>query len=278
LTHIFFPRIIRLHSHLEKTRGSEACVLQMGAPELCDAIFNRERDFFRDSQVTFWKPFISMASEHEAEKMLYDFFKEPLKLDRNENRIAVRNGFQAMAEYHKKMQDAGKAVIQELRKSNRMGILILGHPYHYDTGINHHIPDLLSGLGYPVLTVDHLPSDADFLRSIFGEEEHSMIYRIDDVWSRNFNRNINYKIWAAKLAARHPNLAVVDLSSFKCGFDACTYSAVAKILDTSRTPHFLFHDIDQNKPGSSFQIRIETINYFLKQKEKTLQQRQPNDK
>ena len=28
------------------------------------------------------------------------------------------------------------------------------------------------------------------------------------------------KVWAAKFAARHPNVAVLDLSSFKCGHDA----------------------------------------------------------
>jgi len=64
-------------------------------------------------------------------------------------------------------------------------------------------------------------------------------------------------------AARHPNLAVIDLSSFKCGHDAPTYSYIDNILDSTRTPHFLFHDIDQNKPRASHLIRIQTIDYFL---------------
>jgi len=90
---------------------------------------------------------------------------------------------------------------------------------------------------------------------------------------RNFNRNTNHKIWAAKVAARHPNLAVIDLSSFKCGHDAPTYSYIGNILDASETPHFLFHDIDQNKPGATFKIRIQTIEYFLRLEEERLKER-----
>ena len=89
----------------------------------------------------------------------------------------------------------------------------------------------------------------------------------DMLWMRNFNRNTNHKVWAAQVAARHPNLAVLDLSSFKCGHDAPTYTYVDKILDATETPHFTFHDIDQNRPGASFKIRIDTIDYFLKRQE-----------
>jgi predicted nucleotide-binding protein (sugar kinase/HSP70/actin superfamily) len=38
-------------------------------------------------------------------------------------------------------------------------------------------------------------------------------------------------------------------------------------MDVSGTPHFTFHDIDQNRPGATFKIRIDTIDYFLKEYE-----------
>ena len=98
-------------------------------------------------------------------------------------------------------------------------------------------------------------------------------FDITDVWHRNFNRNTNLKVWAAKIAARHPNLAVIDLSSFKCGHDAPTYSYIDNILDATETPHFLFHDIDQNKPGATFNIRIDTIEYFLRLEEERLSEK-----
>ena len=43
---------------------------------------------------------------------------------------------------------------------------------------------------------------------------------IRDVWPENYSANSAQKVWAARFAARHPNLAMLDLSSFKCGHDA----------------------------------------------------------
>ena len=75
---------------------------------------------------------------------------------------------------------------------------------------------------------------------------------------------------AAKFAARHPNVAVLDLSSFKCGHDAPTYAIIDKILGASRTPHLTLHDIDANKPGGSIKIRVKTFAYTLEQYKKQL--------
>jgi predicted nucleotide-binding protein (sugar kinase/HSP70/actin superfamily) len=157
--------------------------------------------------------------------------------------------------------------MNRLIDEDRVGLLLIGHPYHHDPGLNHGIPGEFQKRGYPVFTIESLPVDKAFLDPLFPEGASR---DIRDVWARNFNRNTNQKIWAAKVASRHPNLAVMDLSSFKCGHDAPTYSYIDQILDHSGTPHFSFHDIDQNRPGASFKIRIETIDYFLKEYEGTL--------
>jgi predicted nucleotide-binding protein (sugar kinase/HSP70/actin superfamily) len=99
-------------------------------------------------------------------------------------------------------------------------------------------------------------------------------YDIRDVWLENFSTNSAQKVWAAKFAARHPNVAVLDLSSFKCGHDAPTYAIIDKILGASRTPHLTLHDIDANKPGGSIKIRVKTFAYTLEQYKQTLQNSQ----
>ena len=157
-------------------------------------------------------------------------------------------------------------------EEDRIGILFLGHPYHHDPGLNHGILEAFRRRGYPVLPIEALPINRGFLDPLFPEGE-SASASITDVWQRGFNRNTNAKVWAAKVAARHPNLAVIDMSSFKCGHDAPTYSYIDKILDASSTPHFLFHDIDQNKPSSTLNIRIESIDYFLKKEQEHLRKK-----
>jgi len=75
--------------------------------------------------------------------------------------------------------------------------------------------------------------------------------------------NSAQKVWGASFAAHHPNVAVLDLSSFKCGHDAPTYGLIDSILQTSKTPSAALHDLDANKPGGSIKIRVKTYAHSL---------------
>ena len=65
-------------------------------------------------------------------------------------------------------------------------------------------------------------------------------------------------------AARHPNIALLDLSSFKCGHDAPTYGLIDSIVKTAKKPYSALHDLDANKPGGSIAIRVKTYAHKLK--------------
>ncbi|MBI9099617.1 MAG: hypothetical protein JEY91_14150, partial [Spirochaetaceae bacterium] len=267
LTHILFPRVTHLPGSVENTSGDHACVIQMGTPEVVEAVFSRDKKMFEENNIHYLKPLINLKNKVEAEASLFDYFQDIFHLTADENAHAVREGYKAMEKYLASMRKEGKKIIENLIREDKMGILIIGHPYHHDPGLNHGIPEQFQMLGYPVLTIESLPLDDEFLVPLLGDDGAR---EINDIWFRDFNRNLNHKIWAVKVAARHPNLAVIDLSSFKCGFDAPAYAFLSSILDTSGTPHFLFHDIDQNKPGATFDIRIKTIDYFLKLEERRL--------
>lgn len=276
-THICFPIITHLQSTVDNTLGNNACVIQMGTPEVVHAVFTRELDYFKTNNIEFWKPLVRMDKPLEVTGLLYEYFKDRLSITKDENAWAVEQGHAAMREYIEGLRNQGRQIINWLIDNDRVGILAIGHPYHHDPGLNHGILNEFQVRGFPILCIESLPLDDEFLKPLFGDSDPNSIfqpeYDIKDVWQRNFNRNTNLKIWAAKIAARHPNLAVIDLSSFKCGHDAPTYSYIDNTLDASETPHFLFHDIDQNKPGATFNIRIQTIDYFLKLEEKRLRQK-----
>jgi predicted CoA-substrate-specific enzyme activase len=273
ITDICFPIITHLQSIVGNTLGNNACVIQMGTPEVVHAVFTKDRDYFKEKSIRYLKPFVKMDRPRETAGLMYDYFKDLLRITQDENTWAVVQGFKAMQEYLDTMQCAGAKVLNQLVETDSVGILMLGHPYHHDPGLNHGIPDEFQMRGFPVFPIESLPTDPTFLSTLFTTQEMAEIFSIKDVWIRNFNRNTNLKIWAAKFAAHHPNLAVVDLSSFKCGHDAPTYSYISNILDSSETPHFLFHDIDQNKPRAAFTIRIQTIEYFLRIEERRLREK-----
>ena len=106
------------------------------------------------------------------------------------------------------------------------------------------------------------------LERLFGDEVRAGVIThpmdITDAWKNSYSENTSQKVWAAKFAARHPNLVALELSSFKCGHDAPIYTVVEETVTKSGTPYFSFKDIDENKPTGSIKIRVETIGYFLK--------------
>ena len=97
------------------------------------------------------------------------------------------------------------------------------------------------------------------------------VFDIRDVWPENFSVNSTQKIWGAKFAARHSNVAVLDLSSFKCGHDAPTYGLMDEILKAAGTPRLIMHDLDANKAVGSIAIRTGTFAHTLSRRAEELQ-------
>ena len=263
---VFFPIITNLVSDVQCTIGNAACVIQMGTPEVVKAVFTKDKNIFKEKNIEYFDPSLNMDRYVEACDKMYEYFADKLHITRDENAWAFNNGRVALQKYLSKQREMFAQTMNNLIEEDRVGVLLIGHPYHHDYGLNHKIPEEFRKCGYPVFTIESIPADSEFLSQLFENENKGK--NITDVWFRNFNRNTNQKVWAAKITARHPNLAAVDLSSFKCGHDAPTYNYVDQIFDFSGTPHFVFHDIDQNKPSSTFKIRIETADYFLKEYEK----------
>ncbi|HEY5945673.1 MAG TPA: CoA activase, partial [Kofleriaceae bacterium] len=122
-------------------------------------------------------------------------------------------------------------------------------------------------LGYPILSMRSLPRDPETIRNLFAEDLAKGIIQsgldVSDVWPENYSTNSVQKVWAAKYAARHPNLACLDLSSFKCGHDAPTYGLIDSIIASASKAYSALHDIDANKPSGSIKIRVKTYAYTL---------------
>jgi predicted nucleotide-binding protein (sugar kinase/HSP70/actin superfamily) len=151
---------------------------------------------------------------------------------------------------------------------------MIGRPYHSDPGLNHGIPEEFQVLGYPILSIRAIPKDREYLDRYYKDELEKGIIKtpleLNHVWPENYSANSAQKVWAVKFASRHPNVVLLDLSSFKCGHDSPTYGIVDSIVSTSATPYAALHDIDANKPGGSIKIRVKTYAHSLKLHEEAL--------
>ena len=266
---IFYPIMLTLMTELVNTVNSHACPTATITPEVIKAAFTKQDNVFEQHGIRYFNPVLNMAEPELLRSQLYAFFHEHFGVSRRENARAIESGERALQEFYTALRDAARDVIRGLEQEGRVGIVVLGRPYHADPGINHDILSELQKRGYPVFTADALPIDPETLHRLFGREldagELDDPMSISDVWKNSYSENTNKKLWAAKYTARHRNLVAVDLSNFRCGNDAPIYSTIESILRASNTPYFTFHDIDENKPAGSIKIRIETIDYFLKQ-------------
>ncbi len=271
---IFFPMVEVLPSRVVATRASNACPTVSLTPQTVRAALTKDSDLFAEMGVKYLDGLLDMENEPLFRRQMFDIWDGVLGLSWEENERAIEAGRQVLADYDRTVRTAARAALDGLERENRLGILLLGRPYHHDPGLNHGIPEELQKLGYPVFSQSTLPVDEDLLERLFGEEVRAGIIRhpldIADVWKHSTAASSNLKIWAAKFAARHPNLVAVELSNFKCGHDAPIYATVEEIIERSGTPYFGFKDIDENKPVGAIKLRLETIDYSLQRARESL--------
>jgi predicted nucleotide-binding protein (sugar kinase/HSP70/actin superfamily) len=277
LDFIFFPMVDTLHTSLTHLQGSYACPTVTVTPETAKAAFTKEGDVFKEHGIVYLNPMLNFVEPAWLAKQMFDTWGERLGLSEEENQRAIAVGYRELDAFERDIQRRAREVIDQLEREDRVGIVMLGRPYHHDPGLNHEILDEFQKLGYPVFSQHTLPFDEDLLERLFGEEVRAGVIpdacSIGDVWKNNYSANTNQKVWAAKFTARHPNLVALEMSSFKCGHDAPIYSVIESIIEKSRTPYFSFKDIDENKPTGSIRIRVETIHYFLKRYTEDLKRR-----
>jgi predicted CoA-substrate-specific enzyme activase len=279
---IFFPMVDVLHSPLVKLTGTNACPTVTATPATVKAAFTKENNLFAEINVKYIDPILNFADKKLFAFQMYDSLKELLGLSEAENDRAIEAGYAALQNYESGIRKRAREVLDQLEREDRIGIVMLGRPYHHDPGLNHEIMEEFQKLGYPIFSQSTLPMDEEMLERLFGEEVRAGVIShaldISDSWKNSYSCSTNHKVWAAKFTARHPNLVALEISSFKCGHDAPIYGVIESIIENSGTPYFCFKDLDENKPSGSIRIRVETIDYFLRRyREQIIKRRKAED-
>lgn len=272
---VFFPCITHVPSPMEGVMDTASCPIVAGTPEVMKAAFTKEVDFFNDRGVEYLAPAATMHEPNLLKRQLFEAFGERLELTRDESDFAVDQAWKAMDRFHAIMEGKGKEILEAVEEDDAIALLMIGRPYHSDPGLNHSVMDEFQVLGYPILSIRSLPKDPAWLERFFKEDLESgriaSTLDINEIWPENYSTNSALKVWAARFASRHPNVAVLDLSSFKCGHDAPVYGLIDNIINTSGTPFSALHDIDANKPTGSIKIRTKTYAHSLSLHEERLE-------
>ena len=266
---IFFPIITHVPSFVTGVVDDASCPIVAGTPDVMKAAFTKEQDYFASRGIRYMAPAFSFAEPALLKRDMFEAFEEVLEITEDESDFAVAEALLALERFDEDVQAKGRAILEQVEHDNKVAILVVGRPYHLDPGLHHGIPDEFQMLGYPILSVRSIPKDPEWLGRFFEEGEDPL--SVNDVWPENYSANSAQKVWAAKFASRHPNVAILDLSSFKCGHDAPTYGIIDSIVAKSGVPASSLHDIDANKPGGSIKIRVKTYAHSLKLREEHLE-------
>jgi predicted nucleotide-binding protein (sugar kinase/HSP70/actin superfamily) len=257
---LFFPAMLRLPTAIADPVDSMTCTVTAVLPEVVNAAYTLETDEFRRHGAEYLHPFLSLADLDTFSTTMAECFAPLLQTSRRTLRRAAMIAWDLQERIMLSLREEARHTLMALEHEQRMGFVLLGRPYHADRGLNHGVLDALQEMGFPVFTAETLPRDSASLARIFDGEE-GMTVR--DVWPNPYSENSSRKMWAAKYTARHPNLLPLELSNFKCGHDAPTYSLMREIFKAAGKPLFSFLDLDENTPRNTLNIRLETIRHFL---------------
>jgi activator of 2-hydroxyglutaryl-CoA dehydratase/predicted nucleotide-binding protein (sugar kinase/HSP70/actin superfamily) len=267
LNYIFFPAITHIPTFIVNQMDTASCPVVSGTPKVIRAAFTKETDFFAERNISYLDTAVTLNEPLMCKKQMFDEWGPLLGLTADENDFAVDQAFKAVQAFEDEMERKGKEILGEVMRENRVALVMLGRPYHNDPGLNHSVLEEFQALGYPILSMRSLPRDPETMRELFAEDLAKGIIQsgldVSDVWPENYSTNSVQKVWAAKYAARHANLACLDLSSFKCGHDAPTYGLIDSIIASAGKAYSALHDIDANKPSGSIKIRVKTYAHTL---------------
>jgi len=274
LNYIFFPILTHVSNFVADTMDNACCPIVAGAPDVMKAAFTKEVDFFATRGIEYLDPALSFEEPNLTARRLFETFEKRLGITEDESDHAAREAWKALTIFENDVEEKGRAILETVEAEDRVAILMIGRPYHSDPGLNHGIPDEFQVLGYPILSIRSIPKNREYLDRFYAEDLASGAIKtpleLNHVWPENYSVNSAQKVWAASFAAHHPNVVVLDLSSFKCGHDAPTYALIDDIIGTSKTPYAALHDIDANKPSGSIKIRVKTYAHALKLHEERL--------
>lgn len=208
---IFYPSVFYEEKEHVSAQNHLNCPVVAGYPD----VIRNNSDNIKEADIIYLNPFISFDNHKKIKERLYNTLKEHYNVSKREIDRAVENAYKELYEYREDIAQEGRRILNYLNQNSLRGIVLAGRPYHVDPEINHGIPELITSLGFAVLSEDALAyefDEVDKLRVLDQWVYHTRLYR------------------AADFVGKSKNLDMIQLNSFGCGLDAVTTDQVNEIL------------------------------------------------
>lgn len=245
---IFYPDLPYEQEENPRAGNHYNCPIVTSYPEVVRA----NMDVLRERNIRYLNPFLPMHKPDVLAKKLSEVFAS-WDVTRQEAADAVREGMAEQARFRDDIRAMGEKTVRDLRAQGKIGIVLAGRPYHVDPEVHHGIPDMITGLGFAVLTEDSVAGEGMLERPIRSVDQwtyHARLYE------------------AAAYVAQAPELEMVQLNSFGCGLDAVTTDQVQEILEASGKMYTLLK-IDEVSSLGAARIRVRSLKAAIEERAKT---------
>lgn len=207
-------------------------------------------DVLRENDIDFIQPFLPIHSPKHMAKRLYQELGGREGISLSEIKAACAAAYEELEAYRQEVRRKGQEILSEAEQAGRQVILLAGRPYHMDPEINHGIPEMIQSYDLPIISEDavyHLPVHEEPLKIVNQWSYHARLYH------------------AARYAAEHGNVTLIQFSSFGCGLDAITTGQVKSILEEHERIYTMIKLDDVSNLGAA-RIRLRSLMAALARK------------
>ena len=201
-------------------------------------------DVLRNENIEFIEPFLPINNPKKMLQRLteVEFFTAD-NITSKELKAAMDAGYKELEQYREDVRNKGKEILQTAKEKNLPVILLVGRPYHIDPEINHGIPEMIQSYNLAIVSEDsvyHMDTPKDELSIVNQWSYHARLYH------------------AASFAAAHPEINLIQLSSFGCGLDAITTNQVREIMEGHQRLYTMIK-LDEVSNLGAARIRLRSL-------------------
>jgi len=239
---IFFPMMVAVPSDHTKFTATAVCPVVQAYPNVC----KNTDDPNRYNNIPMDQPIFHWFNAKLRKEQTITWFHDNWKLDKKLLKKAIAEGEKALDTYRKTLIEEGQKVLDDVRKNNSFAVVIAGRPYHADTLVNHNVASHFTRMGIPVLTTESLPGvyDQDVPKATRMEIKNTFHLRM---------------LGATMLAAKDPNLELVQIVSFGCGHDSILTDEMNRMLHQTSVKELLMLKLDEGDARGPVGIRIKSF-------------------
>ena len=197
----------------------------------------------------FISPFLSFDDEKRFVKAIeLHFGKAGISFKAKDIRIALHAAVNEYNEFMYQLHIKHNELVDYARAHHHPMVVLCGRPYHLDPLINHQINQLLTQLGFVVLSEESVPAQKPHSTHVLNQwTYHARLYQ------------------AAHYVCENEDMHLVQLVSFGCGIDAVTTDEVKEILQTA-DKFYTQIKIDEVDNLGAVRIRLRSLKGAIEEK------------